>query len=196
MVGLVLASGSPRRLELLRHLRRPVEVRRPDVDERPLAGECPMAYVDRLALAKAVAVAEALSGQLALADVLIVAADTAIDLDGQILGKPTDRADARRMLAALSGRTHRVHTGVALVRRGEIAQRVVSAEVDVVTLRPSDIDWYLATGEADDKAGAYALQGAAGAFVRTVRGSVSGVIGLPLADVVELAAGLGVDLPG
>jgi septum formation protein len=196
MVGLVLASGSPRRLELLRHLRPKIEVRRPDVDERPLEGERPMAYVERLAVAKAAEVAAQLSGPIELADSLIVAADTAIDLDGQILGKPTDRPDARRMLAALSGRTHRVHTGVALMHRGEVARRVVSAEVDVVALRPSDIEWYLATGEADDKAGAYALQGAAGAFVRAVRGSVSGVIGLPLVEVVDLAAGLGVDLPG
>ncbi len=116
----------------------------------------------------------------------VLAADTIVEVDGEILGKPVDTDDARRMLGRLSGRSHRVHTGVA-VRRGErVDVEVVTTIVTFVALTAESIDWYLATGEPFDKAGAYAIQGAGGVFVEAVRGSVSNVVGLPLATVARL----------
>ena len=159
----------------------------PDVDESVLGGEEPRRYVERIARAKAAAVVVSM-------DTLVIAADTTVDLDGRIFGKPVDLADARRMLRALSARTHRVHTGVAISRGGRTLAEVVTTMVTMTPLTESSIDWYLATAEAMDKAGAYALQGAAGVFVHRIRGSVSNVVGLPLATVARLACDLGVDL--
>ena len=160
----------------------------PDIDETPVDGEEPVAYVRRLAIGKAAAVAAA-------PDELVIAADTTVDLDGEIMGKPSD--DHRRhgrCCARLSGRTHRVHTGVA-VRLGdrELAD-VCTTLVTFVTLDEATIDWYLATGEPLGKAGAYAMQGAGAALVSGVDGSVSNVIGLPLHLVVDLAGRLDVTL--
>jgi len=185
MTRVVLASGSPRRRELLDQLGVPFDVVVPDIDETPFDGEDARAYVRRLASAKAVAVP---------ADGVVIAADTTVDLGGRILGKPVDADDAAAMLRALSGRTHRVHTGVA-VRLG--ATEEVDVTTTFVTMTPigeSALRWYLATGEPLDKAGAYAIQGAGGVFVERIRGSVSNVVGLPLATVVRLAASMGVSL--
>jgi septum formation protein len=166
-------------------------VRAADIDERPLLGEDPREYVLRLAGAKVGAVAAREEPHS-----VVVGADTTVSLDGSILGKPTGRSDAARMLGQLSGRTHLVHTGVALTRGGMATPvvSVVSTEVDMAELEPAEIDWYLDTGEPFDKAGAYALQGAGGIFVRAIRGSASNVVGLPLRELVELARSVGLTL--
>jgi septum formation protein len=179
-----LASGSPRRRELLEQLGLELEIAPADIDETALAGESPIEYVGRLALAKAAVVA----GEL------VLAADTTVELDGEILAKPLDAADAARMLRALSGREHQVHTGVALRHAGRTELAVVSTDVTFAALDEATIAWYVATGEPLDKAGAYAIQGAGAVLVAGVRGSVSNVVGLPLATVVELARRLGVAL--
>ena len=178
---LVLASGSPRRRELLALLGLPFDVVPVDVDESVPPGEMPRDLVRRLAIDKA--------GPLAVADLdadlVVLAADTTVDVAGEILGKPTDPDDARRMLRALSGRTHLVHTGVAVRRAGRTLHEVVTTIVSMTPLTDSSIEWYLATGEPMDKAGAYAIQGAGGAFVAGIEGSASNVVGLPLPTVVE-----------
>jgi septum formation protein len=173
---LVLASGSPRRRELLTQLGVTFDVVPAAVDETPLPGESPRDLVRRLAVAKAAAV----DGEP------VLAADTIVEVDGEILGKPADATDARRMLRRLSARSHHVHTGVA-VRHGErVEVEVVTTVVRFVPLTESAVDWYLATGEPFDKAGAYAIQGAGGVFVEAIRGSVSNVVGLPLTTAARL----------
>jgi nucleoside triphosphate pyrophosphatase len=183
-VELVLASASPRRRELLAGAGLDFAVVPADIDETPLPGERPADYVARLSAQKAQAVAQ--PGQI------VIAADTTVEVDGAILEKPVDRADARRMLRLLSGRAHRCHTGVsvrsALAGEPTLATQVVTTEVVFVELTDVMIDWYLDTGEADDKAGAYGIQGAAGAFVERVEGSVTNVIGLPLAETLAMLA--------
>jgi septum formation protein len=174
--GLILASGSPRRQELLSQLGLSFTVAVPDVDETPMPGEQPMVLVRRLAAAKAAAVA----GDP------VLAADTIVDVDGQVLGKPVDADDARRMLRRLSGRAHRVHTAVAVRSAGRLEVGVVTTIVTFVALQPAVIEWYIGTGEPLDKAGAYAVQGAGGVFVERIRGSVSNVVGLPLTTVAQL----------
>lgn len=186
-VRIVLASASPRRLELLRRLGVEPVVRPADVDETPRPGEAPADLVVRLARAKA-------RGVGADPDDLVVAADTVVSVGTRVLGKPRDRAEAAGMLAALSGREHHVVTGVA-VRRGAVEHAdLETTRVAFRGLDDREIDWYLATGEADDKAGAYALQGAGAVLVRELQGSDTNVIGLPLGLVVALARHVGVDL--
>ena len=187
MIKVILASASPRRLDLLSQIGVRFEVRVPDIDESPLDGEEPTAYVRRLAIAKADAVDAA-------PDELVIAADTTVDLASTIMGKPSDDRDARSMLRRLSGHTHRVHTGVALRLADREVSRVCTTSVTFVPLDEETIDWYVATGETVGKAGSYALQGAGAALVSGVEGSVSNVIGLPLHVVVDLAGGLGVAL--
>ena len=186
---IVLASASPRRLELLDRLGVEPTVLPPDIDETPLPAEAADAYVVRLAVAQAAAVAATLTG-----DALVIAADTTVEIDGDILAKPLDAVDAAVMLRRLSGRRHRVFTGVAVRRGDDVRSEVVATGVRFAALTEADIDWYVGTGEPLDKAGAYALQGAGGVFVEAVEGSVSNVVGLPLHTVVRLAAGLGVRL--
>lgn len=191
----VLASSSPRRLELLRSIGIEPEVVSPDVDETPFDGETPHDHVGRLALAKLQAVlGDGTVPQRGWSrhvvaptgDETVIAADTTIDLDGTILAKPVDRADAVRMLTALSGRRHLVHTGVAVRHGGRTSVEVVTSGVVFRRLDPVEIERYVATGEPRDKAGAYALQGGAAGFVREVEGSRSSVIGLPLEAVCRL----------
>jgi septum formation protein len=185
---LVLASASPRRSELLRTVGLEFEVLPADIDETTRPGETPADYVARLSHEKAAAVAARCD-----AGAVVVAADTTVDVDGRILEKPVDDADARRMLSLLSGRTHLVHTGVAVSWFPETRARgtrtcVVETAVRFVELTDRAIDWYLATGEHAGKAGAYGIQGAAGAFVERIDGSVTNVIGLPLAETLALLA--------
>jgi septum formation protein len=184
----VLASGSPRRRELLALLGLPFEVVPADVDESVRPGETPVELVRRLALAKADAVAVSDS----VRDIVVLAADTTVEVAGEILGKPTDDDDARRMLRSLSARTHLVHTAVAVRRNGRTVQDVVTTAVSMTPLTEAVIEWYLATGEPMDKAGAYAIQGTGGAFVAAIEGSASNVVGLPLATVVDLLGRQGV----
>jgi septum formation protein len=184
---LTLASGSPRRRELLGALGFTLEVRPAHADESVHAGETPSAYVRRVAQAKA----RGVDGEL------VLAADTTVAVDGQLLGKPSDGADAARMLRLLSGRTHEVISAVCVRRpalRLEFCE-VVATAVDVAPLDERVIAWYVATGEPLDKAGAYAVQGLFGAFVRGVRGSVTGVIGLPLDETLALLRRAGHPLP-
>ena len=175
---LVLASGSPRRAQLLTDAGFTFEVRRPDIDEAPLPGEAPTDYVARLSAAKAIAVTG--PGDI------VIAADTTVDLDGQILEKPTDAADAARMLSSLGGRSHQTHTGVTVIGSRGATTRVVTTSVSFINLTDDMIEWYIGTGEPADKAGAYAIQGGAATFVERIDGSVSNVVGLPMAETLEL----------
>lgn len=178
---LFLASSSPRRRELLDALGLEFAVTPVDVDETPRAGESPRAMVLRLAAAKAAAVDTA-------DDCVVIGADTAVVLGEDVFGKPADRADALSMLARLSGRTHRVLTGVN-VRRGNQAWSVVSdTEVSMRVIEADEAERYWQSGEPDGKAGAYAIQGRGGVFVRSIRGSYSGVVGLPVFETAELLA--------
>jgi septum formation protein len=186
---IILASASPRRRDLLAQLGIHPVIEPADIDESVLDGDEPVAYVRRLSIAKAAAVRPDADDTT-----LVIAADTTVDLDGQILGKPADPGEARAMLRALSARTHRVHTGVTVRRGPHQATDVATTLVTFTPITDAALEWYLATGESYDKAGAYAMQGAAGVFVAAVKGSVSNVVGLPLTTVVELARAVGVEL--
>lgn len=183
---IVLASGSPRRRELLGMLGIAFDIVPADVDEMPRPKEEPAGMVIRLAVAKVEAVA---TGQPH--GTIVIGADTTVAIDGEIIGKPTDAADAGRMLRLLSGRTHHVHTAVAVgVAGGAVAHVNTCTDVTFVEMGDPEIDWYIATGEPMDKAGAYGLQGAGAIFVQSVTGSVSGVLGLPLDVATNLLATL------
>jgi len=177
---LILASASPRRTDLLREAGYVFEVEPADVDESELAGEPPAAYVVRVAAMKARAIAARHP------DEAILAADTTVAIDGAMLAKPADDADAARMLGLLSGRTHDVLTGVVLVRTGRESSAVVGTRVRFRPLTAAEIDWYVASGEPRDKAGAYGVQGLAARFVASVDGSYSNVVGLPIGAVRAL----------
>ncbi|MEM9745169.1 MAG: Maf family protein [Actinomycetota bacterium] len=183
---LVLASGSPRRRELLGSVGLDPEVRPADIDETPHPDERPVEYVRRLSHEKAAAVAARVGDADDGPEPAVLAADTTVDVDGRILEKPVDDEDARRMLQLLSGRAHLCHTGVTVRRREQVETIHVSTSVLFVSLTAEMIDWYVATGESAGKAGAYGIQGAAGAFVERVEGSVTNVIGLPLAESLAL----------
>jgi septum formation protein len=180
---IVLASASPRRAELLRAAGITFSIRAVDVDERVRPAEAPEAYVRRLAMEKS---ARALDG--AADDAIVLGADTAVVIDGIILGKPRDRRDAASMLRRLSGRAHQVLTGVSVRTRADERGRVESTTVEFVALSEDDIVWYVASGEGDDKAGGYAIQGLASRFIPRISGSYSNVVGLPVAAVHELVA--------
>ncbi len=198
---LVLASGSPRRREMLQNLGVDFAVRPADVDESPLAGERPEPYVLRLARAKARASAASnpcLSAPPARHEI-VLAADTIVTQDGELLGKPRDAADARRMLERLSGREHEVLTGVAVARAGGQQAEHLRAEVERTRVRfaelsPAEIAWYVASGEPLDKAGAYAVQGLGALFVARLDGNYSNVVGLPLPLTYRLLAEVGFSL--
>lgn len=182
---ILLASASPRRSDLLRQIGVAHVVRPVDVDESVRPGEAPSAYVLRLAEAKA----EALWTRLAPAERRpVLAADTTVALEGEIFGKPADPAEARNMLARLAGRTHEVHTAVALRHAGGDAARVSTSSVSLRALAPEELDWYCRSGEPDDKAGGYAVQGRAAVFIRHIAGSYSGIMGLPLYETWEILA--------
>jgi septum formation protein len=191
--GIYLASRSPRRRELLAQIgvryhlllfrSRPESP--PDVDETVLPNEAPDTYVERVARAKAEAGWKLLRlRNLPLAPVL--AADTTVALDGRILGKPVDRKEAADMLGSLSGQRHEVLTAVALTREDQIESALSRSEVQFKKLSAEEIAQYVATGECDDKAGAYAIQGRAARFVVELRGSYSGVMGLPLYETSQI----------
>jgi septum formation protein len=191
--SLVLASASPRRQELLRGLGLEFATVPADVDESLLPGEKSVDYVERVAHDKALAVVAKL-GAGAAGDLVVLAADTTVDVDGEILAKAEDDEDARRMLRLLSGRTHQVHTAVVVWRVSGLRTVTVTTDVTFVDLDEATIEWYLATGEHRDKAGAYGMQGAAGALVERIDGSPTNVIGLPLAETVDLLRRFGVRL--
>ena len=186
---LYLASASPRRRELLDQIGVRYEARPVQVDESRQPREAPRDYVTRLARAKA-ETAWALFGPAAARAVL--AADTAVVLADSILGKPRDRGEALAMLEKLSGRTHEVLTAVALRTARGLESRVSTSRVKLRALRPQEIEQYWDTGESQDKAGAYAVQGRAAVFIESLEGSYSGVMGLPLFETAELLARAGI----
>jgi septum formation protein len=185
---LVLASASTRRAEILREAGFHFTMLSSAVDETAYPGESPQDLVQRLAVAKAELVAAR-----AVGPAIIIGADTEVTLDGHIFGKPRSSDDARRMLEKLSGRTHSVVTGVALIRLPD-AERITFVESTLVhfaALSPEQITAYLATGEAHDKAGAYGIQGHAGRFILRIEGCYFNVVGLPLAHLTQALTELG-----
>lgn len=184
---LVLASTSPRRAELLRAAAIDFDVVAAHIDESVLPGEQPEAHARRLARAKALDVRGRVGDERP-----ILAADTIVAVDAQILGKPASEADARRMLRMLSGRTHDVVTGVCLACRPPepLVEHAVTT-VEFAALSDADIAWYAASGEPADKAGAYAIQGLASRFVVRISGSYTNVVGLPVALVYQLCTRAG-----
>ncbi len=182
----VLASRSPRRVELLKQIVADFTVVPADIDETPHSHEDPVSYVKRLALEKARAVY-----MVSDSHAIVVGADTTVDLDGHILGQPVDD-DARQMLRRLSGATHKVHTGVAVVSAKGEQVEVVSSTVTFLDLQPEMLEWYLGTGESVGKAGSYAIQGHGSALVASSTGSMTNIIGLPLEETARL---LGVSAP-
>jgi len=191
--GIYLASRSPRRRELLAQigvrynllLFRSRPESKEDVNEDPLEGEAPAAYVERVARAKAESGWRRMM-QRNLPQAPVLAADTTVALDGRIFGKPTDRDNAASMLAALSGKRHEVLTAVALAQGDWLESSLQVSEVEFKQLAADEIRQYVATGECDDKAGAYAIQGRAARFIVDMRGSYSGVMGLPLYETCQL----------
>lgn len=180
-----LASGSPRRRELLNQIGVPFQVLQVSVDESVLPGEPAAAYVERLARLKAAA---GWKIRPTSPDGPVLAADTTVVLDGKILGKPIDAAHGQRMLLELSGRTHAVLTAIALASCAGVQSRVSRSEVTFRRISAGEALEYWNTGEPKDKAGAYAIQGRAAVFIQDLRGSYSGVMGLPLYETAELLA--------
>ncbi len=184
-MAFILGSGSPRRLALLAQLGvTPDAVRPPEIDETPRKGELPRLYCQRIALEKAMAVEAA-------GDDLVLCADTTVALGRRILGKPADAGEAGVFLRMLSGRRHRVTTALALRRGARIWQREVTSQVRMKRLSEPEIAAYLDTGDWQGKAGAYAIQGPAGAFIPWISGSFTGIVGLPLAETAGLLQAAG-----
>jgi len=178
----ILASASPRRSDLLNQLGLEFEVLPSGIDEAVREGETAEAHVCRLATSKA--------GELAnrYPEAWVIGADTIVVINGDFLGKPATRSEARRMLGMLSGCRHRVYTGVAVMRRSAevTVSEVVASEVIFKEISPEEMDWYIGTDEPYDKAGGYALQGRGAFFVKEIHGSYTNVIGLPLCETVNL----------
>ena len=187
---LILGSGSPRRKELLGQIGIvPHDVRPPDIDETPAPGETPLHYCRRIAREKA------LSMRLS-EDEIALCADTTVALGRRILGKPADAGEAAEFLLALSGRRHRVITAVALRRGDRLWEREVVTAVKMKRLSDVELNAYLASGDWQGKAGAYAIQGPAGALIPWIQGSYSAVMGLPVAETAQLLAAAGYPIHG
>ena len=186
---IILASASPRRRELLLQICIKAIVQPVDIDESQKQNEPVNDYVERLAMEKAQRGFDTISNDENLP---VLGSDTIVEIDGQVLGKPENRQHAKKMLMQLSGKNHEVHTSVAIVTHDKSVIMTSSSQVEFKTLGTQEIDSYLASGEADDKAGAYAIQGIAAQFVKNINGSFSGVMGLPLYETVELLKQCGV----
>ncbi len=185
---LILGSGSPRRLDLLAQLGlAPDDVRPPDIDEAPRKGELPRPYCERIARAKAQAVE-------ADPDDLVLCADTTVALGRRIMGKPADAGEAAGFLLAMSGRRHRVITAIALRRGAQFWERSVESQVRMKRLSDIELNAYLATGDWQGKAGGYAIQGPAGAFIPWISGSFTAIVGLPVAETATLLQAAGYPL--
>ncbi len=185
----ILASSSPRRRELLASIGIDFEVIPSHVPEEHRTGEAPEEYVARLSRDKAAAIAQKHP------DRWVIAADTTVLMGDELLEKPADRADARRMLAAIAGRTHVVYTGVTIEHGSRCHRdtRVAESEVRMLPLSAEDIAWYVETGEPLDKAGAYAVQGIGAMFIESIHGSYTNVVGLPLALLFQMLRNAGID---
>ncbi|WP_299076762.1 Maf family protein [uncultured Ruegeria sp.] len=187
-MAFILGSGSPRRLDLLAQLGvQPDAIRPPDIDEAPVKGELPVPYCNRIAREKVQAV------QADDEDV-VLCADTTVALGRRILGKPENAGQAAEFLHALSGRRHRVVTSVAVRRGDRLLQCDVVSQVKVKRLSDVEVNAYLATDDWQGKAGAYAIQGPAGAFIPWISGSFTGIVGLPLSETAALLQGIGYPL--
>lgn len=182
MTQLILASSSPRRIELMTNVGFAIEIESPEVDETPVRGESPLEMVKRLSILKAKNVASRRPK-----DLVIVAADTTVvSPDGKrILGKPRDEREAARMLASLAGKTHTVLTGYTVLRDKKRVTKVVRSRVRIRKLSREEIQRYVATGEPMDKAGAYAAQGIGMAFIESITGSYTNVVGLPMSQLLS-----------
>ncbi len=202
---IILGSGSPRRRELLCEIITEFTVVTADIDETPLKGEAPLDYTLRLAHGKAAKVAEKLAARAIKADpddnnpddnkkedgpFIIIGADTTVELDGKIFGKPASRAEAEEMLTSLSNNTHSVVTAFAILDTAtdKCLIRAVRSLVTMRELNKDEISEYVATGECDDKAGAYAIQGGAAKFIETIEGSYTNIVGLPVEEVRDALA--------
>lgn len=183
-LALILASRSPRRVQLLKQMGLDCEIHPADIDESQEMSELPEQYVTRLAYEKASACLQLLDDAQKKRPVL--AADTTVALSGRILGKPENDEDARNMLCALSGTQHHVHTAVALAFMGRIEVALSTTMVEMMALSPEQIEVYIATGEHRDKAGSYGIQGIAGTWIKRINGSYTGVMGLPIYETAEL----------
>jgi septum formation protein len=179
-----LASRSPRRVELLQQIGILCVTLPTDIDETQSLNESPIDYVMRLARQKAEACLQTLTPEQRLSP--IIAADTTVVLDGQVLGKPEDDNDARQILTRLSGRVHQVHTAVALAFNNQIEVVLSTTVVEMMDLSVAQIEAYIASGDHRDKAGSYGIQGAAGAWIKRIEGSYTGVMGLPLYETATL----------
>ena len=181
---IILASQSPRRREMLKAIVNEFELASADIDESVLTGETPEQYVTRLAIAKAQVIAKD------NADAIVIGSDTTVVAitptgEKEILGKPMDLADSKRMFALLSGSNHQVMTAFAIVRNDSVTVENVITEVNFRQVTDADVEQYWLTGEPQDKAGSYGLQGIGGKFVKSINGSVSAVVGLPLAELEQ-----------
>lgn len=181
---IILASRSPRRVTLLAQIGIECDICPADIDERALADELPQDYVLRLAHEKALACAKLLTSSQHTMPIL--AADTTVALSDCILGKPEDERDARAMLRRLSGKSHQVHTAVALCVKGEVEVVISTTQVEMMSISDAQIEYYLAAGEHVDKAGSYGIQGLAGAWISKIEGSYTGVMGLPIYETAAL----------
>jgi septum formation protein len=184
---LILASASPRRRELLASIGMEFDVIPSDVPEQRADGETPEEYVARLSRDKARAIAATNR------DRSVLAADTIVVLGDDVLEKPSDSADARRMLSQIAGKTHVVFTGVTLISKGYSDTHVCTTEVRMLPMTEGDVAWYVETGEPLDKAGAYAAQGKGGMFIDSIHGSYTNVVGLPLALLFQMLRKAGID---
>ncbi|MBL6689055.1 MAG: septum formation inhibitor Maf [Pseudomonadales bacterium] len=184
---LILASGSPRRKQLLSQLGLTFDVRVSDIDETPFNAESPVDYVERLSREKAASISSQVDRET-----IVLAADTTVVLEGNILGKPESKEHGVNMLMALSDTSHLVLTGVSVTGGNRFCTLTVETEVKFRKLTRREVLWYWDTGEPQDKAGSYGLQGIGAAFVESLSGSYSNVIGLPLSETIDLLRGFGV----
>jgi septum formation protein len=185
---IVLASRSPRRKDILEKLNLSFVIDPPDIDESPLKNESPINYVQRISAAKAELVAQRHDQQC-----IVIAADTTVELNGEIFGQPRDLDEARFMIQKLSSKTHQVHTAISVRYNQEIANSVDTASVTMREVTSELLEWYIGTGESIGKAGAYAVQGHGAALVADLSGEIGTVIGLPVGLFIGMLGNLGID---
>ena len=185
---IILASRSPRRKDILEKLNFSFVIDPPDIDESPFENESPIIYVKRISAAKAELVAQRHDQQC-----IVIAADTTVELNGEIFGQPRDLDEARFMIQKLSSKTHKVHTAISVRYNLEFANSVATASVTMREVSSELLEWYIGTGESIGKAGAYAVQGHGAALVADVTGEIDTVIGLPVGLLLGMLGNLGID---